>query len=97
MIEVASSLSLRQLCLLTNGPKYVSACQNCFSHQFIDEIIVRKYQNSVECIKSGLNDNCMSISDQRAKEFFTRSHSHSDLGQISLHFFRVLLILSIFA
>ena len=63
IIEVDCSLSSKQFSCLTNGPKYVPPCQSRFSGQTIDNI--------VNCFKMGLSDNCMSASDQRAKDFFT--------------------------
>jgi hypothetical protein len=51
IIEVASSLSSKQLSLLVNDPKYVRACQNRLSRQTIDEIITREYQNIFDCFK----------------------------------------------
>ena len=69
-MEVASSLSSRQLAFLANGPKYIPACQSRFSRLPIDTIITREHQKLVECFKSGFADNCVSISDQRATQFF---------------------------
>jgi hypothetical protein len=71
IIEVASSLSPKQFSYLTKGLKYVPPCQNRFSSQSIDDIITREYQNIVQGFENGLNKYQMSISDQRAKDFFT--------------------------
>lgn len=70
IIEVACSLTSKQFSCLTNGPKYVPPCQSRFSHQTIDKIITREYDNIVKYFKTGLNNNCMPCSDQRAKGFF---------------------------
>ena len=69
-MEVASSLSSRQLAFLANGPKYIPACQSRFSRLPVDSIITREHQQLVECFKPGFTDNCVSISDQRAIQFF---------------------------
>jgi hypothetical protein len=73
IIEVASSLSSRQIAFLANGPKYIPACQSRFSHLPIDTIITQEHQKLMELFKIGLHENCMSATDQRAKEFFTAS------------------------
>ena len=70
IIEVACNLSSKQVSCLTNGPKYVPPCQSRFSRRPIDKIITREYKNIVQCFQNGLTQNCMSYSDQRAKEFF---------------------------
>jgi hypothetical protein len=70
IIEVDCSLSAKQFSCLTNGPKYVPPCQSRFSSQTIDTIITREYDKIVRDFKKGLTENCMSCSDQRAKEFF---------------------------
>jgi hypothetical protein len=70
IIEVACSLTSKQFSCLTNGPKYVPPCQSRFSHQNIDKIITREYDNIVQNFKTGLTNNCISSSDQRAKDFF---------------------------
>jgi hypothetical protein len=69
-VEVASSLSSRQLAFLANGPKYIPACQSRFSRLPINTIISREHQKLVECFKPGFTDNCVSSSDQRAIHFF---------------------------
>ena len=69
-MEVASSLSSRQLAFLANGPKYVPACQSRFSRLPMETMINRELLKIVECFKSGFGDNCVSITDQRATEFF---------------------------
>jgi len=71
IIEVDCSLTSKQFSCLTNGPKYVPPCQSRFPHQTIDKIITREHDNIVKCFKKGLNNNYMSCSDQRAKEFFS--------------------------
>ncbi|CAF1492095.1 unnamed protein product, partial [Adineta steineri] len=70
IIEVDSSLSSKQLAFLANGPKYVPTCQSRFSHSNIDVIIKQEYETIIKSFKNTLTDNCLSISDQRAKEFF---------------------------
>ncbi|CAF1385952.1 unnamed protein product [Adineta steineri] len=70
IIEVDSSLSSRQLAFLANGPKYVPTCQSRFSHSKIDVILKQEHENIMKSFKTTLTDNCLSISDQRAKEFF---------------------------
>ena len=67
---MASSLSPRQLAFLANGPKYIPACQSRFSRLPVDTLIIREQLNIVECFQSGFTDNCVSITDQRATEFF---------------------------
>ena len=69
-MEVASSLSSRQLAFLANGPKYVPACQSRFSRLPMETMINRELLKIVECFKSGFGDNCVSITDQRAITFF---------------------------
>ena len=71
IIEIATSLSSKQLSYLTKGFKYVPPCQNRFSRHSIDQIITQEYQNIVECFRIKLNDNCVSASEQRGNEFFT--------------------------
>ena len=69
-MEVASSLSSRQLAFLANGPKYVPACQSRFSRLPMETMINRELLKIVECFKSGFGDNCVSITNQRAITFF---------------------------
>jgi hypothetical protein len=72
IIEVASSLSSKQISFTTNGPKYVPPCQNRFSRrQSIDEIIRKEYQNIIEAFTIGFGRNNIPASDQRANDFFT--------------------------
>ena len=71
IIEVASSLSTKQLSYLTKGLKYVPPCQNHFSNQSIATIITQEHQNIVQAFKNGLHKYQISISDQRAQDFFT--------------------------
>ena len=70
IIEVDCSISSKQFSCLTNGPKYVPPCQSRFSPRTIEKIITREYDNIVKHFKTGLTDNCMPCSDQRATEFF---------------------------
>lgn len=70
IIEVASSLSSRQLSLLINGPKYVPPCQSRFSGKSVEDIVKQEWEIIIDSFKNGLSDNCVSASDQRAKEFF---------------------------
>ncbi|CAF1475610.1 unnamed protein product, partial [Adineta steineri] len=70
-MAVACSLSSKQFSCLTNGPKYVPPCQSRFSNPNSDKIIGREYQNIVKCFEKGFFNNCMSSSNQQAKECFT--------------------------
>lgn len=67
---MASSLSSKQIAFLANGPKYIPVCQSHFSHLSINRIIEQEYEKIIAGFTKGFNDNCMSATDQRAKEFF---------------------------
>ena len=70
MIEVASSLSSRQLAFLANGPKYIPVCQSRFSRLPLNTILEQEYQQLTAVLKAGLTDNCMSANDSKSTEFF---------------------------
>ncbi|CAF1301890.1 unnamed protein product, partial [Rotaria sordida] len=71
IVEVASPLPPKHFSYLTNGPKYVPPCQSRFSSGTIDKIILREYNHIIQSFEKGLTKNCISASDQRAKDFFT--------------------------
>ncbi|CAF4003077.1 unnamed protein product, partial [Rotaria sordida] len=71
IVEVASTLQPKHFSYLTNGPKYVPPCQSRFSSGTIDKIILREYNHIIQSFEKGLTKNCISASDQRAKDFFT--------------------------
>jgi hypothetical protein len=70
IVEVASSLSLKQRNLLAIGPAFVTPCQSRCSRESIDDIVARQYACLADCFTRGLNTYCMSAKDQCAREFF---------------------------
>ena len=54
--------------MLIQGLKYVIPCQSRFFHKSIDEFIEQQYESLSSVIKRCLQDNCMSITDERAKQ-----------------------------
>ncbi|CAF4171925.1 unnamed protein product, partial [Rotaria sordida] len=71
IVEVASTLQPKHFSYLTNGPKYVPPCQSRFSNGTIDKIILHEYNHIIQSFEKDLTKNCISASDQRAKDFFT--------------------------
>ena len=72
IIEVATSLTDKQILMLARGPKYVPKCQSYFSlsSTSMEDIIEREYQRMLPIIMNSLTENCVSVSDERAKLFF---------------------------
>ena len=57
--------------MLIHGLKYVIPCQSRFSHPSADELINRQFESLSSVIKRCLQDNYMSITDDRAKQALT--------------------------
>ncbi|CAF4063443.1 unnamed protein product [Adineta steineri] len=70
IIEVAPYPSLNYIEYLANGPPFIPVCQSHFSNLSIDARITKQYDAFVNCFKNSFHDNCISGSDQRAKDFF---------------------------
>ena len=70
-IEVDLNLSSQEMLLLIQGLKYVLPCQSQFFHKSIDEFIDQQFENLSSVIKRCLQNNYMSITDERAKQAFT--------------------------
>lgn len=67
------------MALLIKGLKYIPPCQSRYFYsqqndhqQAIDEILQEQYENISTTVKQCLNDNCMSISDARSQQAFSR-------------------------
>ena len=69
-IEVDLNLSSQEMLMLIQGLKYVIPCQSQLFHKSLDEFIDQQYENLSCVIKRCLQDNCMSITDERAKQAF---------------------------
>lgn len=71
IVEAASSFSKEHLFILAYGPKYVLKYQHYFmSSSLLNKIIQREYDMMTKIISNSLTDNCVSISDNRAVQFF---------------------------
>jgi len=57
--------------MLINGLKYITPCQNRFSRLSIEEIVQKEYKRISTTINKCLDQNRMSITDQRAKQAFS--------------------------
>ena len=69
-IEVDLQLSAEEMSMLIHGLKYVIPCQSRFSRLSVDELVNRQYESMSSVIKRCLQDNYMSITDDRAKRAF---------------------------
>ncbi|CAF3979804.1 unnamed protein product, partial [Adineta steineri] len=56
--------------MFINGLKYIIPCQSRFSRKPIDDIITEQYKNVSTIVKDCLQDNRISITDQRANQAF---------------------------
>jgi hypothetical protein len=69
-IDVDLNLTLKQKSILINGSKYIIPCQSRFSQKSIDELVKTEFERVSKTVKKCLNDNRMSITDERAKRAF---------------------------
>ena len=69
-IEVALNLSSQEMLMLIQGLKYVIPCQSRFSRLSLNELINQQYESLSSVVKRCLQDNYISITDDRAKQAF---------------------------
>jgi hypothetical protein len=69
-IETNLNLTPEQISMFTNGLKYIIPCQSRFSRQSKKKTIKTAYETVLATVKTCLDHNHMSITDQRAKQAF---------------------------